>query len=178
MDITLIISGGILLGCLISLSWFAGSDAPYVPTKMEKIKKILKLAGVKKGKKFYELGSGDGRVVFEAVKLGAESCGIEQSWIRVLWSRWQAKKQNLPNTHLYHGDIFNPSFWHHRSHRNNILITDADVIYIYLLQKAVNKLEEKLTKELKENSTVITQTYHFQNLKPIKKFDNFWIYQV
>ena len=55
MDLTLIISFGVLLGCLISLSWFAGTDAPYVPTKMEAIRKILRLAGVKKGKKFYEL---------------------------------------------------------------------------------------------------------------------------
>lgn len=202
MDITLIISGGILIGCLIGLSWFAGSDAPYIPTKMDQIRKILKLAGVKKGKKFYELGSGDGRVVFEAARLGADSVGIEQSWIRVLWSRWQAKKQNLPNTYLYHGDILNPSFWHHRTSlrgasgdeaifhdrlprpctircgaRNDILITDADVIYIYLLQKGVNKLEEKLRKELKKNAVIITQTYHFPNWKPYKKIDNFWLYK-
>ena len=37
------LSGGILLGCFLALSWFAGSDAPYVPTKMDNIRKILKL---------------------------------------------------------------------------------------------------------------------------------------
>ncbi len=68
MVITLIISLGTLIGCMLCLSWFAGSDAPFVPTKKETIRKILKLAGVKKGKKFYELGSGDGRVVIEAGK--------------------------------------------------------------------------------------------------------------
>ena len=73
METTLVIVGGILIGCFIGLSWFAGSDAPYIPTKMDQIKKVLKLAGVKKGKRFYELGSGDGRVVFEAAKLGANS---------------------------------------------------------------------------------------------------------
>ncbi|MBI2019791.1 hypothetical protein HYS94_00005, partial [Candidatus Daviesbacteria bacterium] len=79
MDLTLIISGGILLGCFLALSWFAGSDAPFVPTKMDHIKKVLRLSGVKRGKKFYELGSGDGRVVLMAAKLGADSLGIEQS---------------------------------------------------------------------------------------------------
>lgn len=155
MDITLIISGGILLGCLLALSWFAGSDAPYVPTKSEAIRKILKLAGVRKGKKFYELGSGDGRVVIEAGKLGAKSIGIEQSWIRVLYSRSKFAK----NSHFIHGNIFSKNY------------SDADIVYIYLLLKGVAKLEEKLKKELKKGSVVITQTYHFQNWKPFKKID-------
>lgn len=168
MDLTLIISGGVLLGCLIGLSWFAGSDAPYVPTKMNNIKKILKFAGVKKGKKFYELGSGDGRVVLEAVRLGAESIGIEQSWIRVLYSRWQASRQTTAraeNCQFYHGDIFKKSY------------QDADIVYIFLLHKGVVKLEEKLKIELKKGSVVITQTYHFKTWKPYKKIGGFWLYR-
>src|SRR3989339_861298 len=129
MDTTLIISGGILLGCLISLSWFAGSDAPYVPTKMDQIRKILKLAGVKKGKKFYELGSGDGRVVFAAARLGADSIGIEQSWIRILYSKYQSFRLHPKGVivSFCHGNIFARNY-------NN-----ADVIYIYLLHKGVRK---------------------------------------
>ena len=169
MDITLIISGGILLGCLIGLSWFAGSDAPFVPTKMDQIRKILKLAGVKRGKKFYELGSGDGRVVFEAAKLGADSIGIEQSWIRVLYSKYQALKlashSSSGNVNFYHGDIFK------RNYQN------ADVVYNYLLPKGVKKLEEKLQKELRKGTVVITQIYHFPNWKPFKKIEDFWIYR-
>ncbi|MBI2040144.1 hypothetical protein HYT18_03655 [Candidatus Microgenomates bacterium] len=162
MDITLIISGGILIGCIIALSWFAGSDAPYVPTKMDQIRKILKLAGIKKGKKFYELGSGDGRVVIEAAKLGADTVGIEQSWIRVLYSRWKASRQNSPrglNCQFYHGDLFKKSY------------ADADIVYVFLLQKGVNKLEGRLRKELKKGSIVITQTYHFSHWRPFKKID-------
>ncbi|MBI3103614.1 hypothetical protein HYZ05_01610 [Candidatus Daviesbacteria bacterium] len=162
MDLTLIISGGILIGCLIGLSWFAGSDAPYVPTKLATIRKILKLAGVKKGKRFYELGSGDGRVVVEAAKLGASSIGIEQSWLRVLYSRWKTYRQKsaiATNCQFYHGDIFKRNY------------SDADIVYIYLLLKGVTKLEHKLKRELKKGSIVITQTYHFPNWKPFKKVD-------
>lgn len=163
MDITLIIAGGVLLGCLIGLSWFAGSDAPYVPTKMAKIREILKLAGVKKGKKFYELGSGDGRVVFAAARLGADSIGIEQSLLRVLYSRY--KGHHFKKVKFLHGNIFARNYTH------------ADIVYIYLLDKGVNKLEEKLKKELKKNSVVITQTYHFPNWKSFKKLDNFYLYR-
>ncbi|MBI2597413.1 class I SAM-dependent methyltransferase [Candidatus Daviesbacteria bacterium] len=165
MDTTLIISGGILIGCIISLSWFAGSDAPFVPTKMDHIRKILKLAGVKKGKRFYELGSGDGRVVLAAAKLGAYAVGIEQSWIRILYSKQLALHLPGINVKFYHGNLFSKSY------------KDADIIYIYLLHKGVKKLEEKLKKELKKGAIVITQTYHFPNWRPFKKEGDFWLYK-
>lgn len=163
MDPLLVISLGLLIGCIISLSWFAGSDAPYIATQMVTIRQVLNLVGVKKGKKFYELGSGDGRVVIEAAKLGADAIGIEQSWLRILLSKYKA--HNLAshircgNVNFYHGDIFKRNYY------------DADILYIYLLPKGVNRLEEKLKKQLKKGSIVITQTYHFKSWKPFKKLD-------
>jgi len=159
------ISAGILIGCLFALSWFAGSDAPYVPTQMDNIRKILRFAGVKKNKKFYELGSGDGRVVLAAAKLKADAIGIEQSWLRVLFSKFKASKLNFKKAKFIHGNIFSKKY------------SDADIVYIYLLSKGVKKLEEKLKKELKKGSIIITQTYHFQNWKPFKKEGNFWLYK-
>lgn len=176
MDNILIISLGTILGCLLALSWFSGSDAPYVPTKREKIKDVLKKAGLKKGRVFYELGSGDGRVVVEAAKLGAESYGVEQSWIRIWYSRYKAKGLGLKNAQFYHGNIFDRHYY------------PADFVFIYLLQSAVDKLESKLKKELSKGDTVITQKYHFKNWKPIKKVNlktpddkiggDFWIYKL
>lgn len=178
MELTLIISGGILLSCCLALSWFAGSDAPFIPTKTEAIRKILKIAEVKKGKKFYELGSGDGRVVIEAAKLKAQAVGIEQSLLRVLFSKYRAS--NLKNAKFFHGNIFSKVY------------SDADIVYIYLLLKGVKKLESKLKQELKKGTIVITQTYHFPNWRPFKKIDlskeidfsldlkgagNFWFYK-
>ncbi len=157
MDSTLIIIGGLLLGCFISLSWFAGSDAPYVPTKMTRIKKLLKQAGLKKGMEFWELGSGDGRVVIEAARMGTRAYGVEQSWIRILYSRWKAKKNNLPNAKFIHGNIFKRDF------------SSADYIFIFLLPNGVAKLETLLKKRLKKGAVVITQTFHFKNWKPVKK---------
>lgn len=165
MDITLIISAGVLIGCIISLSWFAGSDAPFVPTKTDQIRKILRLAGVRKGKRFYELGSGDGRVVFAAAKLGAESIGIEQSLLRIIYSRFKAKRLKIDNAFFIHKNIFSRDYSY------------ADTVYIYLLHKGVRKLEGKLKKELKKGAVVITQTYHFPRWRPFKKIDNFWLYK-
>lgn len=157
MDLILIISIGLLLGSLIGLSWFAGSDAPYVATNNIFIKKILQKAGVGKDKIFYELGSGDGRVVLEAAKLASKAFGVEQSWIRVWYSRYKARQLKLDNAIFFHGDIFQRNYY------------SADIVYIYLLPKGVTKLEKKLKKELKKGSLIITQTYHFPNWKPFLK---------
>lgn len=168
MDSTLVVVSGILIGCLIALSWFAGTDAPYVPTKLEVAKRILKLiVGKNKksyqrslsGKKFYELGSGDGRIVMEAATLGAEAIGIEQSLIRVLYSKFSAWKKGLKSAHFIHGNVFKKNY------------SDADIIFIYLLPTGVAKLEPKLKQEIKKGSVVITQTFHFKNWKPFKKID-------
>ncbi len=188
MEIILIITGGILIGCLIGLSWFAGSDAPYVPTKIARIRKILKIAGLKKGGIFYELGSGDGRVVLEAAKIGATSYGIEQSLLRIWLSRWKAKKltshMECGNVKFIHGDIF----------KHNL--TNADVVFIFLLPQGIEKLEPILKRNLKKGSKIITQTFHFKNWSPYKKIlitdkslpnaslgknkfeGDFWIYKV
>lgn len=158
MDNILILVLGLLAGCALGLSWFAGSDAPFVPTKLDLINDVLKAAGVKKGKVFYELGSGDGRVVIEAAKLGAKSNGIEQSWMRIWYSRYRSRTAGTNKlTHFCHGNIFDRNYY------------PADIVYIYMLQGAVDKLEEKLKKELNKGAVVITQTYHFKNWKPLKK---------
>ncbi|MBI3485610.1 hypothetical protein HY025_01550 [Candidatus Daviesbacteria bacterium] len=166
VDPMLIISLIVLIMSFLGLSWFAGSDAPYIPTQVRKIKSLLTLAGVKKNKVFYELGSGDGRVVIEAAKLKAISFGIEQSWLRVWLSRAKASSLNLKNAQFFHGNIFDRNFY------------PADIVYIYLLQKAVDRLEKKLKKELKKGAVVITQTYHFKSWKPYKKINQFWMYRV
>ncbi len=158
MDLNITLALGGLLGCFIALSWFAGSDAPFVATKNSRIAAALKKSGLKKSQKFYELGSGDGRVVFEAAHIGAVAVGVEQSWLRVLYSRYRAYRLNLINAHFIHGNIFSCNY------------SDADFIFIFLLPVGITKLEPKLKKELKLGALVLTQTFHFPHLKPIKKF--------
>ena len=165
IDPTLVGTIFLLFLSLLGLSWFAGKDAPYVPTAMSQIHRVLKISGVKKGKVFYELGSGDGRVVYEAALMGATANGIEQSWIRVWYSRYKARKLNLKRTYFYHGDLFRRHYY------------PADIVYVYLLRPAVNQLEKKLDAELKKGAVIITQTFHFKSWKPFKKDGDFWFYR-
>ncbi len=165
MDSPLLITSIIILISAVGLSWFAGTDAPYVPTKHPSLKDILKAAGLKKGSIFYELGSGDGRVSLLAAKMGAVAHGVEQSWIRVGMARRKAQRQQLKDVHFFHGNLFSRNYY------------PADVVYIYLLADSTAKLEKKLKEELKPGATVITQRYHFKHWKPFKQIDDFCIYQ-
>lgn len=49
----------------------------FSPTPIPIIQAVLKKAGVGPGTKFVDLGSGDGRVIREALKLGADAYGVE-----------------------------------------------------------------------------------------------------
>src|SRR5215208_4397136 len=67
---------------------------PLVSTKTERIRKALKLANLQPNEVFYDLGAGDGRVLFIAVReFGAKAIGIEVGpmqcaliWLRALAS--------------------------------------------------------------------------------------------
>lgn len=162
----IIFSLGVIFLCMIGISWFAGSGAPYVPTRYDKLSQLFKKAGLKKGCRFYELGSGDGVVVLTAAQMGAVSFGIEESWLRVWWSRYKAHTLSLNNAYFFHGDIFCRHFY------------DADMVYIFMLQFTVDRLEKQLKQELKKGAVVITQRYHFKNWTPRFKQDDFWVYEV
>lgn len=166
MDSVLGIAIGIILGCMLALSWLAGSDAPFVPTTRKKMAEAFKVFGLKKDQIFYELGSGDGRLVFEAAKVCKKAVGIEQSILRIWYSKFLAWQKNLPNTEFIHGNIFKKD------------LSNADVIYIYLLPRGVDKLEPKLKNELKKGSKVVTLRFHFKNWKPLKTVGDFQVYKV
>jgi Histone methylation protein DOT1 len=70
------------------IMWSALIGAGFQPTSKNLVNKMLEIAEIGPHDILYDLGSGDGRIVTEAVKTyGARSVGIEADPIRVLWSR-------------------------------------------------------------------------------------------
>src|SRR6187397_3078856 len=55
----------------------AGKDVIWVPTPQELVDKMMELAKVTASDVLVDLGSGDGRTVITAAKLGANARGIE-----------------------------------------------------------------------------------------------------
>ena len=120
----------------------------WVPTRGHDIKRFLKNANIKPGDKMYDLGCGDGRLIFAAGKAGAQATGFEVSLFPYLIAKigylFQPNKKNIK--------IRFKDFWWHN-------LSDADVIYFFLIPRIYKKLKKKLDKELKPGTRVIAYVW-------------------
>jgi len=154
--------------------------APYVPMEKDVVERVLHLAGLDDTKRvgmpadlpsivltkegaqakagdrdiFFDLGSGDGRLVIAAALRGATSFGIEIDKIKVFFSRLKIKFLHLSNARIINGNIFNQN------------LSSATVVIAYLLPEAQKKLKKKLEKELKPGTKVVAVAFPFPGWKP------------
>jgi len=128
--------------------------APWFPTWSKDIERFLKLAELKPGQKFYDLGCGDGKLVFAAAGAGAEAVGFEISLLPYLIAL--SRSFNIKNTKIIFKD-----FW-------KANLSDVDVVYIFLTPKVNPKAKIKLEQELKKGSRVITYSWPIEGWIPVK----------
>jgi hypothetical protein len=154
--IPLLLSIFVLFGLLSDLK-----GAPFVPTSNKNLKEILSLAKLKKGQVFLELGSGDGRVVREAVKkYGVSGIGIDVNPLLILLSKIIARIQNIPNTVFLRLNIFDYNF------------NKSNVIFLFMLPKTIRKLRAKFLKECKKGTLIISHGFK------IEDFEDYLIYKL
>ncbi len=156
-DITpLILLGIIITGFMIvfTVSFPTIKGAPWLPTKRKKIQQMLEIANVQPGELVYDLGCGDGRVLIIATrKFGARSVGIEIDLMRFLWCQFLITILGLrKKIRIIYGDFFKQD------------LSDADVIFCYLLQSTNNKLEDKLLQEVSPETRIVSNTFMFHGL--------------
>lgn len=133
------------------------NGAPFVPTPMKAVEKMLKISKLKKGDKIYDIGCGDGRVVYLAAnKHEADATGFELSPFVFMFAKirqflWRSKAK--------------VQFANFKSKD----LSDADIIFCYLLPETLVKLEPKLTKELKPGARVISYAFPIATWDEVKK---------
>lgn len=131
--------------------------APFVPMEREVVTRVLELAHVGPDTVFYDLGSGDGRLIIAAAMRGAKKAvGIEIDAIRVMYSRFWLKILRLANARIVKGDLFKED------------ISDATVVSLYLLPETNEKLIPKLQKELKKGTLVVATGFQVAGWKPVR----------
>lgn len=133
---------------------FVRTRVPFVPSPEADIEFIVKELPISSKDVFYELGSGNGRVVFVVEKLtGAKSVGFELTG----WTHWYAKLKAFVNKSraIFYKKNFFKVPWH-----------EASVIYCYLYPPLMGKIEEKFLAELKPGSVAIIRDFPFPTLKP------------
>ncbi len=143
----IILLGGICVYVLLLIySWLKG--APYVPTQQKEIEGILEEAALIKGMHFLELGCGDGRVVrLAAEKFEVNGVGVDVNPELIIRANILAKSKHLDNVTFQ---------------VKNILETDlskADVIYIYLFPKLIERIKDKLIQETKDDVFIISHGF-------------------
>ena len=170
LELPLAVSSVALLALTVTLSSIMlpkYTGAEWVPTPTGLVPKILSMAELKTGECLYDLGSGDGRLVISAVKyFGAKAVGIEIDPFRVFYSRLKISRLGLQGrARIVRGNFF------------NIQLGEADVIVVYLLQETVDKLREKLKRELsRPNCRVVSVAFPFKGWKPLIVDDENMIY--
>ncbi len=155
----------VLMGVFYAIDLFL--ELPYVGAKKDSINNILKLAGIKKGETIVDLGSGDGRLLFEAARFGAFATGYEINPFLVLISQLKRKLKGLENE----VKIKDESMW-----KADLKI--ADVIFVYSLVKKMKKFEDFVYKNAQKGTRVIVNTNPFPNKKPAKIKDKVFLYKI
>jgi len=157
-----------LLAVILGLSvlWPRLRGAPWVPTPMRVVHKMLALAGVGPGDLVYDLGCGDGRLIIAAARHhGARAVGIEIHPLRVLWCRALIALLGLGDrVRVIRGDLFTED------------LRDADVVFCYLLQRTNNKLETKLWRELAPSTRIVSRRFTFPSLRLVRQDDRDRLY--
>lgn len=154
---------GVFLVLAIIFLWYpyimkTGKDgAPYVGMDPDVVQRVVDMAEVKPGDIFYDLGSGDGRVVVAAALRGATAYGVEIDKPRIWYSRaWIWLMRLSSRAHIIEKNIFDVDY------------SNATVMCLYLLQETNEKIQAKLEKELKPGTRVVSVAFDFPDWKLVK----------
>jgi SAM-dependent methyltransferase len=135
------------------------NGAPYVPTPMARVEKMVALAKLKKNQRVYDLGCGDGRFVYLAAnRYGAKATGIELSplvWLLAKVRQWLWKSK---------AEIRFGNFKFHD-------LSDAEVIFCYLLPETLAKIQPDLDKKIKAGTKVFSYAFTIPQWKLIGRED-------
>lgn len=131
-----------------------------MPTPHAIADRMLTLAGVAPGDYLIDLGSGDGRLVIAAVaKYKARgAAGIEIDAGLVRQAIEQAEKAGVSDKVTFTaGDLLAAD------------IGQATVVTLYLLPNILGEVQEKLRRELKPGTRVVSHDYSLPTWKPVDR---------
>jgi SAM-dependent methyltransferase len=130
--------------------------APYSPTPMDVVERMLKLAGVGSRDVVYDLGSGDGRIVIAAAqRYGARGVGIDIDPTLVAQAQANAKKAGVESRVTFRVQD-----------AMTVDVSEATVVSLYLLAASNAKLRPILTRSLRPGARIVTHNYPIGDWEP------------
>ncbi len=139
--------------------------AIYYPTTDLAVDQMLKLSQVNSKDILIDLGSGDGRILIAAARLGARAIGYEINPLLVWRSRrliCEAKLDKLIT-------VYWKSFW-------KADFSKATIVTVYLFPNLMNRLQKLLEKKVKHPIRLVANDYPFAKLTPKKYHKKIYLY--
>ena len=166
---SMFLSPGLLIAfiaLIISVLWTNWRGAPWVPTPILMVHKMLKMAEVGPDDVVYDLGCGDGRMIIAAAwRYGARAVGIEIDPLRYIWCRLLIIILGLHDrVRVIYGDFFDQD------------LREASVVTCYLLSGTNLKLEGKFKQELRAGTRIVSNYFLFPQLHLVRKDDEDELY--
>ena len=151
----------LLLVLTFALLWIlvpALYGLPSVPTKPARIRAALRLADLKAGEAFADLGAGDGRtLVIAAKEFGATATGIEIGPVQCIvcvvnaWRSGVRSEVRVKRGNFYKADV-----------------READVIFVYATSRELSRLQSHLESQLRPGTRVVTVGSNFPDWEAVK----------
>jgi hypothetical protein len=134
-----------------------GIEIPYVPTPMPVVKQMLHMADVDSTDYLIDLGSGDGRVVIAAAKMGAVAHGVDINPVLNVKARRNASEAGVRDRVIFlEKDLFYED------------ISRASVVTMYLLPSINLALRPILLEQLTPGTRLVSHSFDMGEWKPDK----------
>ena len=140
---------------------------PFVPSSSSRLVRALKESGFTPDKypSLLDLGSGDGRIAIRAGLAGYKATGVETNPYLLVISRIFNKV--LGNrAHLKYQDMYKAD------------LSEHDIVYAYLLPKALDRLEAGFAQGNKPR-VLVTNTFKLKGMEPNEVVDKiYYVYKL
>ncbi len=145
---------GVIL--LLPTAYAAKIGAPYAPTFTAAIRKALVYIKLGKGDFLVDLGAGDGRVLLEANRLGANALGYELSpfLVPIIWLRSLGKRGiRIKMANFY----------------KQKLPAETTVVFAFLMPEHMDQVKDFLAKQhLPKARFMLVYSFPFKNVEPVQ----------
>lgn len=138
--------------------------APFVPVPRRVVDKIIELADIQDNDVLFDLGSGDGRIVLAGAKKGVTCTGIEINPLLYYFSKF--KIRNFKNAKIIRQNLWETD------------LSSANILTLYFMQDKMAKLKEKIKKEMRPGTRVVSYAFTFPDWQFVKNDGKIYLYIV
>ena len=175
MSYLAIAATALTLLCLFGIWWIyrevrplVMGGGPFVPTSFETVQQMINAAKLTPADNIVDLGSGDGRIVLEAVRtLGCRGLGVEIDPGLVRLSQTRAQEMGLEDNATF----VQQDFW-------KTDLSSATVVFLFQVPRAMKRLDVLLKERLRPGSRIVSNYFIFPDWEPLYQKGEVTVYRV